>query len=206
MPHLYRPVLAANDTGAWIGNSLEGGTCDGCGLPSALYHVSTGANAATVVISDTTSFVCWMLGDGGHVWVGMGVPFYGCSEQSILRFDGDSPAPVFQSPARAAATNAVVGAEANGLWTVVPDPPTSSLPPGPLPTGPYPEDVLRIDPDTGSETVVARLNAFPLPPVEEALQDGQGAYFDGCLYVLEPPFQEGGDTGYSYLVKVPVGG
>src|SRR5580658_507294 len=72
MPELYRPVLAANDTGAWIGNSLYGGPCTGCGLPGTLYHVALGGNGATAVVPDPTLLVCWMLGDGDRLWVGMG--------------------------------------------------------------------------------------------------------------------------------------
>jgi hypothetical protein len=203
MPKLYRPVLAANATGAWIGNSLYGGPCAGCGLPGTLYHVALGGNGATVVVPDPTLLVCWLLGDGDRLWVGMGRQFSGCAEQTIWRFDGDGPQPVFESATLPYNPSEVVGGEAGGLWTVVLAAPLGQGSQYPVPAA---QDVVRIDPDTGSETVVATLTSFPVPLSDEELTDGQAVYFDGSLYVLEPPFWSNGYLGYHNLVKVTAPG
>src|SRR6476646_8657174 len=38
-PGLYRPLLAANDDGLWLCNSVQGGQCNGCGPPPALSFI-----------------------------------------------------------------------------------------------------------------------------------------------------------------------
>ena len=50
-----------------------------------------------------------------------------------------------------------------------------------------------------------------MPPVvypngvpTNGLVQGQGAYFDGALYLLEPPFRQEGYLGYTSIVRVPV--
>jgi hypothetical protein len=66
------------------------------------------------------------------------------------------------------------------------------------------EEIIRIDPDTGSESVVGTLPSSPLPTYEtdEGLLQGQSAYFDGSLYLLEPPFRKNGYVGYTSIVRV----
>jgi hypothetical protein len=191
MPILYKPILAANVDGAWIGNSDEGGECAGCGPPSALYHVSPGSAGANVVVPDPTLLVCWLVGDGSDLWVGMGEQDDGCTQQTIWRFDRDDPEPVFQVPDTRYDPAVVVGNETDGLWSVVSLPNAAQV-------------AVRIDPDTGKQTLVATLPPISMPTYDEGLNAGQAAYFDGSLFVLEPPFQANGYLGYSQLLRVSV--
>jgi hypothetical protein len=61
--------------------------------------------------------------------------------------------------------------------------------------------VVRIDPDSGKERVAATLPRFVLPD-DEALATAQAAYFDGALFILEPPFDARGYLGYTQLIRV----
>jgi hypothetical protein len=196
IPTLYRPLLAANDNGLWIGNSDQGGECTGCGPPSVLYHVPPGGSAATVADADSTSVACWMVGDGDHLWVGVGAD-QACLIQTIRRFDGSGAQPVFAMADKSFDLFNVVGGEAEGLWTVVPYPPTTRIP-----QGPYREDVIRIDPDTGQETVAAALPPIALP-VYYWNTAQLWAFWGGSLYLLQPPPQPTGD-GYGALLRVEV--
>ncbi len=58
MPKLYRPLLAADDGGVWVANSIEG--CPG----PALSYVASGAAAPTTVIADTGLPICWLTATG----------------------------------------------------------------------------------------------------------------------------------------------
>ncbi len=190
MPQLYRPVLAANDDGLWIGNSVQGSQA-----PDVLYHVLPGSDAVTAVVSGSSLKTLWLVGSGDSLWAGIGPSM---ARQTIWRFDGSEPRPVFRVNDRDYDPTAVVGDEAEGLWTVVPYPPVGST----LRSGPYPEDVIRIDPDSGKETVVAVLPRTVLAPDDEGLTTGQASYINGSLFVLEPPFEAYGYLGYSKLVRV----
>ena len=196
VPGLYRPLLAADDDGLWIGESDQGGECSGCGPPSLLYHVSSGATSATVAVADSTSVACWMVADGHHLWVGVGAD-QACVVQSIRRFDGPSAQPVFDVSAGPFDQFNVVGGEANGLWTVLPYPPTSRLP-----TGPYRLAILRIDPDTGRESVAKVLPPMALP-VYYWNTSQLWTFLDGAVYLLEPPIQPN-HLGFGTLVRVKV--
>ena len=63
-------------------------------------------------------------------------------------------------------------------------------------------DVVRLDPDTGKQTVEAILPALPQLTAEQGLADGSAAFFDGSYYLLEPPFRQGGWQGYSELARI----
>jgi len=190
MPQLYRPILAANDDGLWIGNSIEGSPA-----PYVLYHVSPGTDAATGVVAGSASSVFWLVGSGEQLWAGIGPSF---ADQTIWRFDGSDRDPVFRVPDDGYDPTTVVGNESDGLWTVVPYPALISK----SASGPYPEDVVRIDPDSGEETVVALLPHMTLPSTDEGLTAQQAVYLRGSLFVLEPPFGGYGYLGYSRLVRV----
>ena len=71
-------------------------------------------------------------------------------------------------------------------------------------SSPTKEEIIHIDPDTGSQSVVATLRSAPLPTYEtdEGLTQGQGVYFHGSMYLLEPPFRKGGYVGYTSIVRV----
>jgi hypothetical protein len=190
MPKLYRPILAANDYGLWIGNSIQGSPS-----PDALYHVSPGSHSASGVIAGSELNVFWLLGSGQDLWAGIGPTFV---HQSIWRFDKAESKPAFRVPDHGYDPTTVVGDDADGLWTVVPYPPLASK----VPSGKYPEDVVRIDPNTGKETVVATLPRNVLPDDEAGLNAGQGVYVEGSLFALEPPFRADGYLGYSRLLRV----
>jgi hypothetical protein len=189
MPKLYRPILAANEDGLWIGNSVEGSEA-----PDVLYHVTPGSGTATGVVAGTSLNAFWLVASGEDIWAGIGPSF---TQQTIWRFDGSDPYPVFRVPDHGYEPTSVVGNEAEGLWTVVPYPPLGTR----LVSGPYPQIVIRIDPDSGKETVAATLPRFVLPD-DEGLTTAQAAYFEGSLFVLEPPFDARGYLGYTQLIRV----
>lgn len=196
VPNLSRPVLAANDAGLWMGNSLAGGTCPGCAPPSALYFVAPGSHSAVVAIPDSTLIVCWLLGSQADLWAGIGHEHAGCTQETIWRLDGTDFQPVFQVPDQGYDPFIVVGDASDGLWTMQwTHPPT-----GVSSTTRSPQEIVGINPDTGAEKVVATLP--PLVVEGQGLLQGQAAVLDGSLYLLEPPFELRGYLGYSTLVKV----
>ena len=67
MPTLYRPLLAADDGGVWVANSLDGSPAP------ALSYVAAGASAPSVVIADTNLSVCSLVASGTSAWVGVPV-------------------------------------------------------------------------------------------------------------------------------------
>ncbi len=153
MPGLSKPLMAANDEGLWIGNSIFGGVS-----PGALYFVASGSNTPEVMIS-TKTVVCWLTGNQNVLWLGISasVP-NGCQGEMILRLDGTDPQPIlnvpFQGP-EGYQMNTVIGDESQGLWTV------------------SPQGVVSIDPDTGAETVVATLSAADLVPERRCSSTGR---------------------------------
>ncbi len=94
---LYKPLMTADNDGLWIGNSVEGGECSGCSPPSALYYVAPGSDSADVAIPAPHPcwIVCWLLGSGDHLWLGIGHERSGCTQESIRRLDGTDFQPVF---------------------------------------------------------------------------------------------------------------
>ena len=199
MPTPFRPIMAANDVGLWIGNSLEGGVCSGCSPPAALYYVAPGSDKAVVAISNSTFDVCWLLGSDNDLWAGIGHQRTGCSHQTIWRLDGSDFQPVFAVSDDGYHPNTVIGDESVGLWTMQwTHPPTGASPSA------SPQEIVGINPDTGAERVVATLPPLIVPDTGagEGLLQGEAAVLDGSLYLLEPPFQRYGYLGYSTLVRV----
>jgi hypothetical protein len=186
MPKLYRPLLAADDNGVWVANSLSGSPT------TALTYVSAGSTRPNTVIADPNLPICWLTAAGTAAWLGAGTPNGGCTTDTIERFSDGSQTPLF-STAGGYVSFTVIGGEANGLWTMQW-----------LPSDPSKEEVIHIDPDTGSESVVATLPSVPLPNYEtdEGLTAGQAVYFDGSLFLLEPPYRVNGYLGYSSIVRV----
>ncbi len=193
MPALFRPIMAADSAGLWIGNSIQGTTS------AALFRVSPGTATPEMVIPSTTAHTCWPLGSGDHLWAGIGPTQRGaCRQQTIERFDGTSPQPVFDAAEAGYDPNTVVGDQPQGLWTIQwtapgATPPISS------------QEIVRIDPSTGAETVVATLPPLPIPPAQGlGLVPGQAAVLGHSLYLLEPPDGAGVTVRYAALVKIPV--
>lgn len=184
VPSLYKPLLAADSGGVWIANAIGGSSAP------ALFYVPAGSSAARVVVSSTNTPICWIVASGSGAWVGAGVR--SCATQEVQRFVDGSDAPIFSTAGTSLAFT-VIGSESDGLWSMHYVTPTK-------------EAIVRIDPDTGVEAVVATVPAVALPSYLSAggLVAGQGAFLDGRLYLLEPPFHKDGYLGYESIVGVDV--
>jgi hypothetical protein len=182
MPSLSRPLLAPDDGGVWVANSIGGSPAP------ALFYVPAGSGEPRVVISATDVPVCWIEAQGTGAWIGAGLQ-NACAKQAVQRFVDDSEAPVFSLPGTFTPFN-VIGDEADGLWTIQW---TATA-----------QQVVSIDPQTGRETIVATLPPVPEPLVnqDEGLAPGQAVYDDGGLYILQPPFRLNGYQGYTSVVRV----
>ena len=194
VPVLYRPIMAADKDGLWIGNSIEGG------VSNALYFVAPGSDKAVVAIQDRALVVCWLLASQDHLWAGIGREKSGCNHETIWRLDGTGFQPVFTVRDAGYHPNTVIGDESDGLWTM-----QWTRPPTGVSSTPSPQEIVGIDPDTGAERIVATLPArvVPLSAEYAGLVQGQAAVLDGSLYLLEPPFaQSERDLGYNTLVRV----
>jgi hypothetical protein len=205
-PQIFRPIMVANDDGLWLGPSISGGG------PAALYYVASRSHTATVVVpgmianaatkrGPTALSLCWLVGDAHTIWSGIGPT---CDQQTMRRYNNASAQPVYAVADHGYDPNSVVGDETHGLWTMQWVPPLGTT----IPTAtPRPQVIVRLDPNTGSETVVARVPAIIVPQDGDSslgLLDGQAAYLDGSLYLLEPPFLQGGYNGYTILRRVPL--
>ena len=186
MPKLYRPLLAADDGGVWIANSIEGSP------GPALSYVASGASVSTTVVADSGLPICWLTADGTSAWVGAGVG-WNCGNQMVEEYVDGARGPVYSSPGAGFTPFSVVGNEADGLWA------TQWSHPGAVSS----QQIISINPDTGTESVATTLHVPYTEPSDEPLQ-GQAVYFDGALYLLEPPFHLNGYLGYTSIVRVPV--
>ncbi len=202
LPALYRPVLAADDDGLWLGNSVGGNA-----MPRTLWHVAPGARSAVGAGPGGSQYVFWLDAAGDHLWAGIGPP--GNLAQTIWRFDGPAATVVFHAPDHGYdPVGGVVGDETQGLWAVVASPPiTGRVVRSPSGTWTAPgqnerQDVVRIAPDTGAEKVVATLKRLPVLEAETGTVTGQSTVLGGSLYILQPPFRADGYLGYSTLVRV----
>lgn len=186
MPALYKPLLAADDAGVWVANSIAGSPAP------ALLHVGVWSSAAGVVIPETNVPICWLQANGTSAWVGTGLQ-NACAKQAVERFVDNSTSPLFTVSGNFLPFN-VVGDEADGLWTVQ------------LIAGV--QQIVSIDPQTGAEAVAATLPYFqePLANQSEGLAPDQAVYYEGALYILLPPFRSNGYLGYSSVARVPLGG
>ena len=198
MPRIYRPILAATDHGLWIGTSVEGigGSGPGYGPPSALYFVSPGSETPVTVVPETTVPVCWLATDDDSLWAGMGSAVDDpCGNQTIWHFVGSDLQPVGRTalqgdalPADGLGQSSVVGDVSDGLWTAT------------FVRAADVVEVMRIDPDSGMETVVATV---PVPtraggwtaftsPLGEGIE---AVVVGGSLYLLEPSLSIQGFDG-----------
>jgi hypothetical protein len=68
------------------------------------------------------------------------------------------------------------------------------------------QQIVSIDPQTGTESVAATLpyEQEPISNQEEGLVPNQAVYYEGALYILLPPFRSNGYLGYTSVVRVPV--
>lgn len=194
MPTIYRPVMAANDDGLWLGPSVN----ETIPPVATVYHVSPGSAHVTVALGGH-DWVCWLVANGHDLWAGTGPT---CVQQTIRRFRGSDSRLVFAVADHGVEPNTVIGNETDGLWTMQWVPPPSAA--GRLAVQ-LPQEIVGIDPDTGTEHVVAHLPKTPFTTEtdeSEGLVAGQAVYFHDSLYLLEPPYQPGADLGYSTLRRV----
>jgi hypothetical protein len=192
MPKLYRPLLAADDAGVWVANSINGSP------GPALSYVVSGASAPTAVVPDTGLAICWLTADGSDAWVGEGVG-WNCGNQMVQKYVDGARGPVYSAPGNGFTPSWVVGDATDGLWAMQWSEPIS-------PGASSSQEVISINPDTGAESVAATLPpvVYPDGVPTNGLVDGQAAYFDGALYLLEPPFRLNDYLGYTSIVRVPV--
>lgn len=181
MPQLFRPVVAANADGLWIGNSILG--TPGSGTFAALYRVAARGKTATPVLADKSVVTDWLVADHGSVWAGVRTP--GEEQETLWRIDAGKP--VFHVAEPILFTMNVVGGE-GGLWAVLLDKAGQTL------------NVVRIDPDTGELTTHGKL---PLP---EGFQSNAGmlnepiAYADGHFLMLDAPRPPGAFGNYAKVL------
>jgi hypothetical protein len=207
-PLLYRPIATANVDGLWLGNTVQGDQ-----LSSALWHVAPGADSAVAVPGPPAStqqykagvglgtydvYAVWLAGSGDHLWAGIGTTY---TQQTIWGFVGPGSTVVFHAPDRGFDPTVVVGGAASGLFSLGPYPPFSSE----IVNRARAQDVIRIDPGDGAETVLATLKPVPVSDTG-VLATRQLAYFGGSLFALEPTTQENGYVGFDELVEVKVDG
>ncbi len=192
MPALYRPLLAADDGGVWVGNSIQGSP------GPALSYIASGAPAPKTVVADTGLPICWLTADGSSAWVGAGVGWY-CGNQMVQKYVDGARGPIYSTPSPGFTPFSVIGNGTDGLWAMQWTQPIS-------PGARSSQQIIFINPDTGTESVVATMApvVYPNGVPTNGLVEGQGAYFDGALYLLEPPFRQDGYLGYSSIVRVPV--
>jgi hypothetical protein len=215
LPTLYRPLLAANDDGLWLGNSVQGGSSS-----SPLWHVAPGATAAVAVagppatqVADKAGVgprtfdldVMWLVGSGDRLWAGIALA--GNIDQTIWGFEGPAAEVVFHVSEGGYDPTEVVGDEGDGLWTAVSYPPlvgrierTASgawISPGQNRR----QDIVRIDPDTGRETVEGAIRPAPTLSAEIGTVAGESTSLDGSFYILQS--SAGGDgRGTETLVRL----
>jgi hypothetical protein len=195
-PELYRPVLAANSDGLWMGNSIEG-----VQLSGAVFHVAPGSHVVTTVHSSgaDNDIVDWMVADNGHVWAG--IRRAGSSLLNLWRFDGptgkvavDGPEPSLE-----VGPNFVVGNEQDGLWLTTPDPPFGDTT---SPTENQHLDVVRLDPDTGKPTVEAQLPPLDQVAAESGTTPETAAFFAGSYFLLQSPATGGSTDDFTQLLRI----
>lgn len=190
MPEIYRPILAATDDGLWIGTSNEGigSSGPGGGPPDALYYVSAGSDAPIAVIVEKTLPVCWLVAGDDSVWAGLAtVMSTGCLQQAIWHFTGSGLQPVSETPlsgdvipADGLGQSSVVDNPSGGLWTASFDASDDTV------------EVIGIDPDRGTETVVATVPVVSGPDRWPNFSSPLGqvgieaVVVGGSLYLLEP--------------------
>jgi hypothetical protein len=107
--------------------------------------------------------------------------------------------PVYSTPGAGFTPFWVVGDAADGLWAMQWSQPAS-------PGASSSQQIISINPDTGSESVVATTApvVYPSGVPTNGLVQGQAVYFHGALYLLEPPVRQDGYLGYTSIVRVPV--
>ena len=135
MPKLFRPVLVADEDGAWLMADPSGGVSGE--KIAALYFVKNGASGPTVVHREGRAAL-WLVANAHTVWV---ETITGTTTFSLWRFDG-THGKLLHRGTHVDVYNATYGA--GGLWGVGNTAPCGGKVP-----------VLRVDARTGASRVVA---------------------------------------------------
>lgn len=207
MPMLFRPILATNDDGLWIGVATNGGYPPNLS-GSPIYHVAPGSNRAKLVfVGGHATF--WMVASGHSVWVDIGTPSQNQQRllQTIWRFDGSSARRVFHVPMYLPFGITVIGDASEGLWTVA-----SQLPRGSssnvdtdtvCTTSPA---AVGIDPNTGQQRVVATLppgtGSDDIDCLAQDLEGQQAVISGGYMYLLEDTVVGKQAAGFTRLFRI----
>lgn len=155
---LFRPVLAANDDGAWLMAAPNGGVS---GAASAvLYHVAPGATRATVVQRGARAAL-WMAVSAHTLWLETVTRY---STFTLWRYDGTRGRPLWRLH-RIVVGNASYSGGA--LWGTTPGC-----------NGKQHVQAVRLDPATGARRVVG---SVPLADCEEP---SEGAYYRGAFWFV----------------------
>jgi hypothetical protein len=194
-PQLYRPIIAANGDGLWLGNSIQGSP-----VPGTVFHVAPTSHVFTTVVASPNDAVDWMVADSGHVWASIR-PSSVAGLSNVWRFDGPKATVAFHTPEPSLeqGPNFVVGDEQDGLWLTTPDPPFGDTG---SPTDNQHLDVVKLDPNTGKPTVEAALPPLDQLAAESQTVAGQAAIFGGNYYYLLQSPSVGGYTGFTQLLRV----
>lgn len=194
MPKLFRPLLAANNQGLFIANSLYGGQALGEPPPSALYQLVPGSVTPTVKITNPTLLACWLTTDPNHLWLGMGTQRDGCRQETIWRAAGINLKPIFSSRHYLPQP---VGNQNSGLWTVTWPGSAKSANSAVATVTPQ---LLHIDPTTGNVTLRAVLSPMQVNEYLSAMPSGSEVVQNRFLYLLDSP--KGKDNSHSALIRV----
>jgi hypothetical protein len=195
-PLLVRPIMIANSSGLWLGNSVDGVL--GRNVAGTLFHIAPRSHAVKTVLS-SIDVVDWLVADNAHAWAG--IRSVGSSLLSLWRFDGPNAAVAFhvtEPSLQELGANAVVGNEQDGLWVTTPDPPIGDTP---SPPAHQYLDVVRLDPNTGKARVEAVLPATFNLATDGSTAAGQAAFSQGSYFLLQSP-SVGGYTGFTQLLRV----
>lgn len=157
-PRLFKPVLAANDTGAWLMGNPSGGLAGA--RTAALYFVGPHARRPRVLQNGARAAL-WMTPHGRTLWL---ETVTGTSTFRLWRYDG-TRGRVLWTRHRSTLYSASYGSGA--LWGV---------------SAPYCAKrlrVLRIDASSGATSTVVRL------PLFDCDQYGAGAFYRGWFWFVD---------------------
>jgi hypothetical protein len=162
MPRVFRPVLAANDDGLWLGVAPNGGAPGRGKAP--VYHVAPAAGGAVVIHREGRG-AFWLVARGHTVWAAL---VSGTTRTRLWRFEGPKARATLLNARAPAVTSVAYGAGA--LTGIASTARCAGV------------RVVRLDAATGKSTTVATV------PSLGVCGDGAApAYAGGALYFLNGP-------------------
>lgn len=194
MPKLFRPLLAANNQGLFIANSLYGGRALGEAPPSTLYHLLPGSTTPKVEIANPSLISCWLTTDTNNLWIGMGTQQDGCRQETIWRDAGTNPKPMYTLRNYLPKP---VGNQGRGLWTITWSGSTKTANSTLVTVTPQ---LLHIDPNNGKVTLRAVLSPIQVNEYLSSMPKDSDVVKNRFLYLLNSP-EVNGDN-HSALIRV----